>query len=513
MKKRLTVILLLLVLIPVTLLAVLGLRIRAAEAEAGRRRFDELLALRAAEADARLARRLREREAELLAALQLPDRGEGTLRQRMRESRLLRQIFVLAADGSLAWPTADGGERERDFVARTRELFAGGGVARRPDPESRDAGFGWRPWFWGDGVHWLFWRREADGTVIGAEVGRSALLADLLAALPDSEPDETGEGRFVLAEAGRVLFQWGGTAPAAGEAPRVRRALSPPLESWTIEVFAPAAPAAAGTALAPIASMAAAVIALAGLAFYLHRESSRELREAAQRMSFVSQVSHELKTPLTNIRLYAELLERRLPESDAKAKEQLAVVVDESRRLGRLIANVLTFTRRGAAARPLAPRPGVVDETVAAVVAAFRPAFEAAGFVVELEPGAPDRVLVDPDALEQIVGNLLSNAEKYAAAGRYVGIRTSRGGDVTVVEVSDRGPGIPREARERVFQPFVRLSDRLTDGVAGTGIGLTIARELARQHGGDLSAAPSERGARFVVTLRTPAAAPEEASR
>ncbi len=85
-----------------------------------------------------------------------------------------------------------------------------------------------------------------------------------------------------------------------------------------------------------------------------------------------------------------------------------------------------------------------------------------------------------------------------------MGIRTSAAGDVTTVEVSDRGPGIPREARERVFQPFVRLSDRLTDGVAGTGIGLTIARELARQHGGDLVAAPSQQGARFVLTLRTP---------
>ncbi len=209
----------------------------------------------------------------------------------------------------------------------------------------------------------------------------------------------------MLAEAGRVLYQWGGYSPAAGEAARARRALAAPLESWTIEVFAPDPPLAAGAALAPIASVAAAAIALAGLALYLHRESSRELREAAQRMSFVSRVSHELKTPLTNIRLYAELLERRLPASDTRAKEQLAVVESESRRLGRLIANVLTFTRRGEAARPLVTRPAVVDDGRGGA-RALPTAFEAAGFVVELERGAGERVSVDSDAVEQIVGNL-----------------------------------------------------------------------------------------------------------
>ncbi len=507
MKRRLTVVLLLLVLIPGALLTVAGLRVRTAEAERGRRRFEELLQLRAAEIDAELARHLREVERELVAVLSLPDRGEESLRRRMREHRLVRQLFVLAADGSLAWPLeAAGGFRERAGA-----LFAEGGVARRPDPEARDAGFGWRPWFWGDGVHWLFWRREADGAVVGAEVDRSALMADILAALPATEPGGTAESRFAVIEAGRVLYQWGGYDPAAGEQPRARRTLSSPLEAWSLEVFATDPLVGAAVTLAPIASLAAVVLALAGLAFYLHREGSRELREAAQRISFVSQVSHELKSPLTNIRLYAELLERRLPPADERAREQLAVVVDESRRLGRLIANVLTFTRRGSAVRPLAPRPGVVDETVAAVLAHFEPAFAAAGFAVEFHRGAAEPALFDADALEQIVGNLLSNAEKYAAAGRYVGIRTGRGGDITTIEVEDRGPGIPREARERVFQPFLRLSNRLTDGVAGTGIGLTIARELARQHGGDLvvgPSAPGEPGARFVLTLRTPPTPP-----
>jgi signal transduction histidine kinase len=356
-------------------------------------------------------------------------------------------------------------------------------------------------------VHWLFWRSEADGAVIGAEVDRSALLAELLARLPSTDPDDRRDARFVLAEAGRVLYQWGGYSPADGEEPRARRDFGPPLEAWTLEAYAADASPDAAQAAAPVASLAAVLLALAGLAWYLHRESSRELREARERMSFVSQVSHELKTPLTNIRLYAELLERRLPPDDPRARQQLDVVVSESRRLGRLIANVLTFTRAGAA-KPLARRTGVVDRIVEAVLAHFEPAFAAAGIAVELRRGASDPVSLDPDAVEQIVGNLLSNAEKYAAAGGYVGIATRREGEVTTIEVRDRGPGIPRDARDKVFQPFVRLSNRLTDGAAGTGIGLTIARGLARQHGGDLVAAPCEEGALFVVTLRTPPASP-----
>jgi len=244
--------------------------VRAAEAERGRRRFDELLTLRAAEVDADLARHLREVERELFAALAVGERSEEVLRRRMREHRLVRQLFVLGADGSLEWPAS--GEAG-GFHERTQALFAAGGVARRPDPEARDAGFGWRPWFWGDGVHWLFWRREADGAVIGAEVDRSALLAEVLARLPATEPDGAAASRFALIEAGRILYQWGGYQPASGEEPRARRALTSPLEAWSLEVFAPDAQPGAATAAAPAASLAAVLLALGGLAWYLHREA------------------------------------------------------------------------------------------------------------------------------------------------------------------------------------------------------------------------------------------------
>jgi signal transduction histidine kinase len=119
---------------------------------------------------------------------------------------------------------------------------------------------------------------------------------------------------------------------------------------------------------------------------------------------------------------------------------------------------------------------------------------------------APRVVMLDAQALEQILNNLLSNAEKYAASGGAIYIETTQAHGVSTIDVRDLGPGIPASERERVFEPFYRISSKLTDGVAGTGIGLDIARQLARQHGGDVTlqaAAVEGGGARFRVTLRT----------
>jgi signal transduction histidine kinase len=261
-----------------------------------------------------------------------------------------------------------------------------------------------------------------------------------------------------------------------------------------------------------IVNLVLALVAAGGvlvvLAVYFYRESSRELREAAQRVSFVNQVSHELKTPLTNIRLYGELLQQHLPEEEERAARYAEVVVAECRRLSRLIGNILTFARKSRKRLVLRPKPGVVDETITAVIAAFEPALTAKGVRVSFEGGAPGAVSFDADAVEQIVGNLFSNVEKYAAAGGAMHVQSRQNGDRTVISVSDRGPGIPPEAQDAIFAPFRRLSSRLTDGVAGTGIGLSIARDLARLHGGDLRLVPSATGACFEAELRTPEEAP-----
>jgi signal transduction histidine kinase len=142
----------------------------------------------------------------------------------------------------------------------------------------------------------------------------------------------------------------------------------------------------------------------------------------------------------------------------------------------------------------------------------FREPLAARGVEVRFDAGAPGPVLLDADSLGQILDNLLGNVEKYAPGSGVVEVSTRRQGDASTIVVADRGPGIPDRSREEVFKPFRRLSSKLTDGVSGTGLGLTIARDLARLHGGDVRLGPSARGARFEVTLETPAAGsgPEE---
>src|SRR5262249_42441105 len=147
------------------------------------------------------------------------------------------------------------------------------------------------------------------------------------------------------------------------------------------------------------------------------------LRLAAQRVSFVNQVSHELKTPLTNIRLYAEMLEDHVALDDEPGRHRLRGVVDESQRLGRLNTNILALARKDNGRLSVHPAPGSVDDVVRDVLAQFRPALEARGVHTEMGAGAPARVRVDADALSQMLGNLLSNVEKYAPSS-LLSIRT-----------------------------------------------------------------------------------------
>jgi signal transduction histidine kinase len=117
--------------------------------------------------------------------------------------------------------------------------------------------------------------------------------------------------------------------------------------------------------------------------------------------------------------------------------------------------------------------------------------------------GAGEGVLLDCDALAQIAGNLISNVEKYAAAGSWIGCDSSTAKGTLIVRIVDKGPGIPKDARSRIFAPFERVSSRVNEGASGTGLGLAIARDLAVRMGGTLTLVPSETGA--VFELRVPA--------
>ena len=304
----------------------------------------------------------------------------------------------------------------------------------------------------------------------------------------------------------------GAYEPEDDAVPFAETALTRPLTNWRLQALVPdeLATGARRSVYFNLASgLGAAVIGIAVQGAFFWREYAREIREAARRVSFVNQVSHELKTPLTNIRMYAELLEQDLdelgPAESDKPVGRLRIIVSESQRLSRLIGNVLTFSRQQRRTLTLRPVAASVDAVVQQVIEQFTPSLERVGIEVTCNLSASETVMIDVDALEQILVNLINNVEKYAADGHQLELTTTQSDDVATIRVADRGPGIPAAQHEAVFQPFRRLSDNPVDA-AGTGIGLSIARELARLHSGDLRIEASEQGACFCIELRVTAA-------
>ena len=215
-------------------------------------------------------------------------------------------------------------------------------------------------------------------------------------------------------------------------------------------------------------------------------------------------MSHEFKTPLTTIRLYAELLAQGRVSEGPRRAEYLETIGRETQRLARLVGNVLDFSRLEQGRKKYQPEPLDAGEVVRALLAAHEPRLAEAGLRLETAlPSSPLPVTTDRDAFEQIVLNLLDNACKYAASGGevLVSVKPGASGGATI-EVSDRGPGVPPAHAERIFEKFHRVDDTLTSGHGGAGLGLGIARQLARGLGGDVSyRARSGGGATFILIL------------
>lgn len=515
MTRRLGIVFVLIVVVPLGALTWMGVRLARGEQEQLRHQFHEMLVGRLRDTDAAIARILERRERELLKLTRIEVVDSERIRETLRSEPSVTQIFVLDPQGRLLHPPLGQplNERERAFLERNRGFLADKAFLRAAQAGGEGGaaapGYGWHVGFWEQGINLVFWQRAKSGHVVGAEWERIRLLSEIVAELPQTDPlaPSLPDGRIALVDSrGSAVYQWGAYRPAEGTGALASIPLRHPLDTWRLDYFVPpesAEPLAATLGFQLALGLGAMGLALLVLALWFYRAWMRQVHEAAVRVNFVNQVSHELKTPLTNVRMYAELLERRIEDPDAR--RHLGVILSESARLGRLIGNVLAFGRARRGQLKLNPRDGRPDETVREVLAHFGPALEEKEVAVRFTPGAGGTAQFDPDALAQILGNLIGNVEKYGAAGKALEVATAREGDALVLTVADRGPGVPASLRERIFEPYFRASDKLTDGVAGAGIGLTIARELARLHGGDLTMEPSESGARFKLVLRAPA--------
>jgi len=369
-------------------------------------------------------------------------------------------------------------------------------------PVQSEPALSWSGWHVGDSI-FMYWHRFADGSLSCALMNPQMLMNALFQRLP--QPGlAIPPGRMMLTTVkGIPLHEWGKQLPGSEGHPAAHRACSEPLSQWEMS-YTPANEEFPKPYLFPILLGVSSGIVLVFVVGWLYfHESASEIRVAQQRVTFVNQISHELKTPLTNIRLYAEMAAHRAEQQgDTIARRQLGVVEAETSRLDRLIQNVLNYARQQRDKLTNQPKLLALDQTVSRIVEFWKPLLENKGFEIATSLNGPETVMADPDAIEQILGNLISNVDKYANAGKWIAIRTEHDERNTRIIVEDHGPGIPSGKRRTVFEPFERLRSDLAEGVSGTGIGLTISRELAQLHGGSLTVCPNYRdGARFILTL------------
>jgi len=248
------------------------------------------------------------------------------------------------------------------------------------------------------------------------------------------------------------------------------------------------------------------VLVLCGGFYLMYRLGAGQIALARQQQDFVSAVSHELKTPLTSIRMYGEMLRKGWAPEDKK-QSYYAFIHDESERLSRLIGNVLQLARMNRNEVKVDVKAVSVSELIDGVRSPVSSQIERAGFAlrVNCDAAAGQAVIeVDADAFTQILINLVDNAVKFAAGADSriidIGCRQQRDGSV-VFSVRDYGPGVPRDQMKKIFRLFYRSESELNRETVGTGIGLALVRQLAEAMGGQVDVVNRTPGAEFRVVF------------
>jgi len=356
--------------------------------------------------------------------------------------------------------------------------------------------------FVGNELFVIFWHRTTVNPklVFGAEVNLNRFTKDFEhLILPDYDLAKTvcvalldDKGKPVVTTMPRFATNW--------KRPFVATEVGEVLPHWEIGVYL-LNPAAANQIATTVQRSVGATIVLLLFAigigsWLIWRDLGRQIRLARQKTDFVSNVSHELKTPLTSIRIFSELLAKN-PDPD-RQKRYSEIIVNESSRLTRLINNVLDFARMDRGETKYEREVFDLNALVRETLTNFRPNFESDGV-----DSSPLPVHGNRDAVAQVLLNLLSNAEKYGDGRIDVTTRRSETGLATV-QVSDRGPGVPHGSEEKIFEQFYRAHNSLSSGIQGAGLGLTLARRIARANGGDVIYEPHPGGgSQFSIKLST----------
>ena len=368
-----------------------------------------------------------------------------------------------------------------------------------------------------------FWDRggrrhfQVGDRVVLAAVLQGAASGPVLAVLERNEATLTRdvlaktlggiEGKSILAILDRSDRAVYASQPIAGAQRILTVSFGEALPAWRVALYqpggmSPKAVVRRQTMIFMAAFALLLVVIVLGLGA-TYRVVRRESEMARLKSDFVANVSHDLKTPLSLIRMFAETLEMNRVTDEGTRREYYGIITRETERLTRLIDNVLDFSRIEGGRQRYDMVPTAVEPLVQEVLEAFRHPLALQGFKVdvEIEPDLPD-VPLDAAALKQALANLVDNAVKYSGERRRLRVSARRRGDEAALEVADEGIGIPASETQRIFQKFYRIGRSETQGRRGSGVGLALVKHIVEAHGGRVSveSRPGS-GSRFTLHL------------
>jgi len=244
------------------------------------------------------------------------------------------------------------------------------------------------------------------------------------------------------------------------------------------------------------------LVLLFGIALTI-RATDREARLAQAKSNFVANVSHELKTPLSLLSLFSEILELGRVKNEEKKLEYYRIIRHESRRLNKMIDNILDFSKIEAGRKTYNLANGDIAEVIQNVLSSYRYQIINSGFDVQtnIQASLPP-VLIDRDAIAQAISNLLDNAIKYSGDVKQLSITTETIRSDLSVEIADHGIGIPRAEQAKIFDKFYRVGNGLVHDVKGSGLGLSLVKHIIEAHKGTISVESDVgKGSRFTILL------------
>jgi len=461
---------------------------------------------------------LRRHDDELLAGLGAivgrGDLGAPALEAFARAHPLVQRLYLFDRAGRPLYPAAPAEGDAAVFAALLGEVSRGRGSGER-------RGAGAPPLDASASDH--LWERGGRRDVVAGDRSMLAAVlrgrdgAPVLAAVardPATLQHEVLEGTLkaldspiicvIVDESGRPVSD---AAAVAGARLLVTVPFRQALPTWRVALYQPPGASPRQSVRRQVMLFTSAfgvllVVIVAGLVV-TYRLVRRETEMARLKSDFVANVSHDLKTPLSVIRMFGETLEMDRVRDEASRREYYRVITRESERLSRLIDNVLDFSRIEGGRRRYDRVPTAVEPLVRDVVDAFAYPLTRADFKVEVHvpPDLPE-VPLDADAVGQALANLVDNAIKYSAERKTVRVEAAVAGGELLLSVADEGIGIARAEQGRIFEKFYRVGHSETQGRRGSGVGLALVRHVAEAHGGRVivDSAPGQ-GSRFTIRI------------